>query len=47
MRIAANSLSSRSFCMISSVSFSNVPLREVPALLTTMSTLPNAFITSS
>ena len=47
MRIAANSLCSRSLCKISSVSFSKGTAREVPALLTTMSTLPNAFITSS
>ena len=46
-RTAANSFSSRSSCRISSVTFSNGIARDVPALLTMMSTLSNAFITSS
>ena len=46
-RIAANSFWSRSCCRNSSVSFSNGLVAEVPALLTTMSILPNAFMTSS
>jgi hypothetical protein len=46
-RIAANSLRSRSSCQTSSVIFSDGIARDMPALLTRMSTLPNARITSA
>ena len=46
-RTAANSFSSRSSCSSASDIASNGPAREVPALLTMMSTLPNAAIASS
>ncbi len=46
-RIAWNSFSSRSSCHISSVIWSNGMAREMPALFTMMSTLPNVPITAS
>ena len=46
-RMAANTFWSMSSRQTSSVMSSNLALREVPALLTTMSILPNAFAASS
>src|ERR1035437_9881319 len=46
-RIAAKSLSSKSACQMSSVTDSNSPVAEVPALLTRMSSRPNALTASA
>ena len=46
-RMAANTFWSMSSRQTSSVISSNLPLREVPALLTMMSTLPKALTASS
>jgi hypothetical protein len=46
-RMAANSFWSKSSRQISSVMSSKAPVREVPALFTTMSILPSARMASS
>ncbi len=47
IRIAANNLRSKSACQILSVTASNAIARDVPALLTRISTLPKSEITLS